>query len=219
MRIGILGGTFNPIHNAHLRIAEEVRDRLDLARVIFVPAATPPHKPLADDLPFTLRHRMVELATAGNPFFTVSDIEGIREGKSYSIDTIHALREEYPGDELFFIIGSDSFLDIGTWLKYEAIFALCNFVVVERPAAVVLSICSSLPLDILHDFSYSEAEKKLTHRSGHTVHYMKGIPLNISSSAIRDLAGQGESIRYLLPDDVEQFIKDNRLYKYEGNEG
>lgn len=216
MKIGILGGTFNPVHIAHLRIAEEVRDSFDLARVIFVPAATPPHKPLAGDLPFDVRHRMVEMAISGNPLFTVSEIEGNRAGKSYSIDTILALREEYSADELFFIIGSDSFMDIGTWLRYKEIFALCNIVVVERPAAVVLSICSSLPLDILHDFSYSEAEKRLTHRTGHTVHYMKGIPLNISSSAIRDLAGLGQSIRYLVPDEVEQFIKDNRLYRDEG---
>jgi len=98
MRIGILGGTFNPVHIAHLRIAEEVMERFDLARVLFVPAATPPHKPLAGDLPFALRHQMVKLAIAGNSSFTVSDIEGIREGKSYSIDTIHAFRSEFPDD-------------------------------------------------------------------------------------------------------------------------
>jgi len=212
MRIGILGGTFNPVHIAHLRIAEEVRERFDLDRVIFVPAATPPHKPLAGDLPFSLRYRMVELAIAGNPSFTLSDIEGKRDGKSYSIDTIHSFLEEYDGDELFFVIGSDSFLDIGTWFRYETIFSLCNIVVVERPTAVVLSICSSLPLEILHDFSFNEAEKRLTHRSGHSVHYLKGIPLNISSSAVRSLAGQGQSIRYLVPDVVEQFIKEHRLY-------
>jgi len=216
MRIGILGGTFNPVHIAHLRIAEEVRERFDLARVLFVPAATPPHKPLAGDLPFALRQQMVKLAIAGNPFFTVSDIEGKREGKSYSIDTIHALRAEYPDDELFFVIGSDSFLDIGTWRRYEAIFALCNIVVVERPAAVVLSICSSLPLDVLHDFSYYEAEKRLAHRSGHSVYYMKGIPLNISSSAIRRLVQLGQSISYLVPEEVEHFIKEHRLYRDEG---
>lgn len=100
MKIGILGGTFNPVHIAHLRIAEEVRERFELDRVIFVPAATPPHKPLAGDLPFAIRHRMVSMAIAGNPSFTVSEIEGKRAGKSYSIDTIHAFREEYPDDEL-----------------------------------------------------------------------------------------------------------------------
>lgn len=216
MRIGILGGTFNPIHMAHLRIAEEVRERFDLAKVVFVPAATPPHKPLAGDLPFSVRYRMVELAIAGNPFFTVSDIEGKREGKSYSIDTILTFLKEHPDDELLFVIGSDSFLDIGTWYRYEAIFSLCNIVVVERPASVVLSLRSSMPLDLLPQFSAGEAENRLVHSSGHSVHYMKGIPLNISSSAIRALAGDGQSIRYLVPDRVEQYIKENRLYTDEG---
>jgi nicotinate-nucleotide adenylyltransferase len=216
MKIGILGGTFNPVHIAHLRIAEEVRERFDLSRVIFVPAATPPHKPLAGDLPFTLRQQMVSLAIAGNPFFSVSDIEGKREGKSYSIDTIHGLRAEYPDDELFFVIGSDSFLDIGTWRRYETIFSLCNIVVVERPAAVVLSICSSLPLDVLHDFSYFEAEKRLAHHSGHSVYYIRGVPLDISSSAIRRLVRLGQSISYLVPEEVEHFIKEHRLYRDEG---
>jgi nicotinate-nucleotide adenylyltransferase len=216
MRIGILGGTFNPVHIAHLRIAEEVRERFDLARVLFIPAATPPHKPLAGELPFSLRKQMVRLAIAGNPFFAVSDIEGKREGKSYSIDTIHALRAEYPDDELFFVIGSDSFLDIGTWRSYGAIFALCNIVVVERPAAVVISLCSSLPLDVLHDFCYYEAEKRLAHRSGHSVYYIKGVPLDISSSAIRRLVQLGQSISYLVPEEVEHFIKEHRLYSDEG---
>jgi nicotinate-nucleotide adenylyltransferase len=216
MKIGILGGTFNPVHIAHLRIAEEVRERFELDRVIFVPAATPPHKPLAGDLPFAIRHRMVSMAIAGNPSFTVSEIEGKRAGKSYSIDTIHAFREEYPDDELFFVIGSDSFRDIGTWWKYPDIFALCNIVVVERPDAVVLSICSSLPLDILHEFSYYDEERRLAHRAGYSVFYVEGIPLNISSTAIRRLVRLERSIRYLVPEDVVHFIKEHGLYRDEG---
>lgn len=216
MKIGILGGTFNPVHIAHLRIAEEVRERFELERIIFVPAATPPHKPLAGDLPFAIRHRMVGMAIAGNPSFTVSEIEGKRAGKSYSIDTIHAFRAKYPDDELFFVIGSDSFRDIGTWWKYADIFALCNIVVVERPDAVVLSICSSLPLDILHEFSYFDAEKRLAHRAGYSVYYVEGIPLNISSTAIRRLVRLERSIRYLVPEEVEHFIKEHGLYKDEG---
>ena len=216
MKIGILGGTFNPVHIAHLRIAEEVRERFELETIIFVPAATPPHKPLAGDLPFAVRHRMVSMAIAGNPSFTVSEIEGKRAGKSYSIDTIHAFRAEYPDDELFFVIGSDSFRDIGTWWKYADIFALCNIVVVERPDAVVLSICSSLPLDVLHEFSYFEAEKRLAHRAGYSVYYVEGIPLNISSTAIRRLVRLERSIRYLVPEEVEHFIKEHGLYKDEG---
>lgn len=212
MRIGILGGTFNPIHIAHLRIADEVRERFDLDSVIFVPAATPPHKPLAGELPFARRCRMVELAIADNPSFAVSDLEGKRRGKSYSIDTLHAFRTDHPDDEFFFIVGSDSFLDIGSWREYAAIFACCNIVVVERPGAVIASLEAALPVDIAPEFCYYGAEKRLAHRSGYSVYYVEGIPLEISSSAIRTLVQLGRSIRYLVPAAVEHFIKEHRLY-------
>jgi nicotinate-nucleotide adenylyltransferase len=212
MKIGILGGTFNPVHVAHLRIAEEVRERFDLAKVIFVPVATPPHKPLAGELPFEGRCRMVELAIADNPQFEVSDLEGKRRGKSYSVDTIHAFRADHPDDEFFFIVGSDSFLDIGSWRKYATIFASCNIVVVERPGAVVPSLAAALPIDIAPEFCYYGAENRLAHRSGYSVYYAEGIPLTISSSAIRSLVRLGRSIRYLVPESVEDFIKEHRLY-------
>jgi len=215
MKIGIIGGTFNPIHIAHLRIAEEIRERFDLARVIFVPAATPPHKPLAGDLPFASRCRMVQLAIAGNHFFSVSDLEGKRRGKSYSIDTIHAFRADYPDDEFFFIVGSDSYLDIGSWRQYASIFACSNVVVVERPGAVVPSPYAALPVDIAHEFCYYDAEKRLAHSSGYSVYYAVGIPLEISSSAIRRLVRLGRSIRYLVPGEVEHFIKEHRLYTHD----
>ncbi len=212
MKIGILGGTFNPIHIAHLRIAEEVRDRFGLAKVVFVPAATPPHKPLAEDLPFAGRYEMVRRAIEGNPFFDLSDIEGKRGGKSYSIDTLHAFRSEHPEDEFFFIIGSDSFLDIGSWHEYAAIFSLCNIVVAERPEARVPAPDQALPDAIAHEFCYYGAEKRLAHRSGYSVYYLEGVPLAISSSAIRELARLDRSVRYLVPAAVEHYIKEQRLY-------
>ncbi|HLO27390.1 MAG TPA: nicotinate-nucleotide adenylyltransferase [Geobacteraceae bacterium] len=212
MKIGILGGTFNPIHIAHLRIGEEVRDRFDLTKVIFVPAATPPHKPLADDLPFSTRYEMVRRAIADNSSFDLSDIEGKRGGKSYSIDTLHALRRERPDDEFFFVIGSDSFVDIGSWHEFAAIFSLCNVVVVERPGAVVAALDKSLPVAIAHEFCYYGAEKRLAHRSGYSVYYLEGVPLDVSSSAIRELARLGRSLRYLVPEAVEHSIKEQRLY-------
>lgn len=212
MKIGILGGTFNPIHIAHLRIAEEVRDRFDLAQVVFVPAAAPPHKLLVDDLPFASRYEMVRLSIAGNPGFDLSDIEGRRAGKSYSIDTLRALRSERPDDEFFFIIGSDSFIDFGSWHEYAAIFSLCNIVVAERPGAIVTAPDNALPDAISHEFCYYAAEKRLAHRSGYSVYYLEGVPLAISSSAIRELARLGRSVRYLVPESVEHYIKEQRLY-------
>jgi nicotinate-nucleotide adenylyltransferase len=212
MKIGIIGGTFNPIHLAHLRIAEEVRESFALDRVLFIPSASPPHKPLAGELSFRHRYKMAELAVCDNPLFAVSDLEGKRGGKSYSIDTLLALRGDCPADEFFFIIGSDSFCEIGLWREYAAIFTLCNIVAVERPGSIVTDPLKALPVDIAGEFCYYGAEKRLAHRSGYSVYYLEGIPLDISSSAIRELARFGRSIRYLVPEAVAHYIKEHRLY-------
>ena len=212
MKVGIIGGTFNPIHLAHLRIAEGVRDSFGLDRVIFIPAATPPHKPLAGETPFTQRLAMVRLAIQDNPAFSVSGIEGEREGMSYSIDTLRALRADHPDDEFFFIIGSDSFQEIGSWHEFDAIFACCNLVAVERPGAAITDLMSVLPVSVAGEFGHYPAEHRLAHRSGYSVYYQRGIPFNISSSTIRELARQGRSLRYLVPPAVEHYIKEQGLY-------
>lgn len=211
MKLGILGGTFNPIHLGHLRIAEEVRDRLGLDRVLFLPAATPPHKPLAGDLPFAERLAMVELAIADNPAFSASALENRRQGPSYSVDTLAELRREYPGNELFFIIGSDSFLEIGLWHRFAEIFPLCHLVVVERPGAVIADLATALPPAVSAEFS-ADTATSLTHASGTRIHYLPGIPLAISSSAIRAIAANGESLRYLVPPTVIEYITTKRIY-------
>ncbi len=212
MKIGIFGGTFNPIHFAHLRIVEEIRETFALSKVIFVPAATPPHKPIADDLSFAERVKMVGLAVQGNPYFTVSDLEGQREGKSYSIDTLRVFREKYPTDELFFIMGSDSFADFKSWKNYSAIFSCCNIVTISRPGTR-LFLNQALPVDIAHEFCYHESQNRLSHRSGYSVYSIEGTQLDISSTAIRSLLRQGKSIKYLLPATVEQYIKQQRFYE------
>lgn len=211
MRIGILGGTFNPIHNAHLRIAEEVRDRLGLDRVMFVPAASPPHKLLAGDLSFSKRFEMVRLAIADNPNFTISDIEVKRGGKSYSVDTLQELTTQFPEDDFFFIVGSDSFLDIGSWRKYAEIFSLCHIAVVARPGSIADPLNQALPVAIADQFIYDPQGKQLKHDSGHYVYLVTGVLLDISSSEIRQLASRGRSIRYLVPHAVEQYIKEQRI--------
>jgi len=212
MKVGIFGGTFNPIHFAHLRIAEEIRDTFDLARVTFVPAATPPHKPLADNLSFERRLEMVGTAIEGNPFFTVSDIEGKRQGKSYSIDTIHLFRKLYPHDEFYFIMGSDSFADFSSWRNYTAIFSCCNIVSISRPGVEISCLRKALPVDIAQDFCYYEAEKRLAHKSGYSVYSIVGTQLDISSTAIREMVKMGRSIKYLVPESVEKYIHEQRLY-------
>jgi nicotinate-nucleotide adenylyltransferase len=212
MRIGLMGGTFNPVHIAHLRIAEEARELCGLDRVVFIPAADPPHKPLADEVPFEHRCEMVRLAIAGNPSFELSDIEGRRAGKSYSIDTIGHFRAEYPGQGLFFIIGSDSFLEIGLWHRYAEIFRQCSLIVVERPGCLIEDPPTALPVAVRPEFGYTPASRTLEHRSGERVHFLQGCPLAISSSEIRRLTAAGRSIAYLVPPGVEAYIKEQRIY-------
>lgn len=215
MKIGILGGTFNPIHNAHLRVAETVRDRLGLDRIIFIPAATPPHKELAGEISFEDRKNMVELAIADNAHFAVSDIEQQRGGRSYTVDTLRELRLAAPDDEHFFIIGSDSFLEIASWFNISEIFRLANLVVVERPAAAISDLTAPLPVALRTEFCYIHAEMRLTHRSGFSVFYLPDTPLAISSSVVRQLLSEGRSIRYLLPDRVARYIYERRIYLHD----
>jgi len=212
MKIGIIGGTFNPIHLAHLRIAEEVRDRLGLERVIFIPAAKPPHKEPDDYLAFSHRLAMVELAIADNPAFTASSLEEELGGTSYSVHTLRELRDRCPGNEIYFIIGSDSYRDISSWYRFAEIFSLCNLAVVERPGAEITDLRAPLPVAMADEFCYDSDTLRLTHRSGFSVYYLAGIPLAISSSEIRRLARLGCSLRYLLPGKVAGYIEEKRIY-------
>ena len=212
MNIGLMGGTFNPVHLAHLRIAEEARESFGLDRVVFIPAADPPHKPLAGGVAFSQRCELVRLAIAGNPTFELSDIEGQRAGKSYSVDTINYFRAHLPADQLFFIIGSDSFFEIGLWHRYAEIFRLCNLIVVERPGRPVADPLAALPVAIRGEFGYTSESHRLQHESGQLVHFLRGCPLDISSTGIRHLAANGRSITYLVPSAVEAYINNQRIY-------
>ena len=212
MNIGLMGGTFNPVHLAHLRIAEEARDAFGLDRVIFIPAADPPHKPLAGNVPFVQRCRMVSLAIAGNPAFEMSGIEGERPGKSYSIDTIQSFRTRFPADALFFIIGSDSFLEIGLWHRYAEIFQACSLIVVERPGRPVEDPLGALPVAIRGEFIYTPGLRRLKHESGQLVHFLQGCPLDISSTEIRNQLAAGCSVTDLIPATVETYITQQRIY-------
>jgi nicotinate-nucleotide adenylyltransferase len=213
MRTGILGGTFNPIHLAHLRIAEEVREACALERVLFIPAASPPHKDVAEDVPFQHRLAMVELAVAGNPRFSASDLEGRRPGKSYSVHTLESLHRESPRDEFYFIVGMDSFRDITSWKEWRRLFELAHIVVAARPGAAGGDPPDLLPVAIRGDFCYDASAKMLLHRSGTSVIFLGETFLDISSTRIRELAAAGRSIRYLVPAAVEEYIARHGLYR------
>ena len=213
MRIGIFGGTFNPIHLAHLRIAEEVREACALDNILFIPAALPPHKNVAEDVPFAHRLAMVELAVADNRYFRVSDVEGRRAGKSYSVHTLEILRRENPADEYFFIVGMDSFLDITSWKEYRRLFELAHIVVVARPGSPGGDPLGLLPVAIRADFCYDVAAKTLQHRCGTSVIFLQETRLDISSTRIRRMVAEGRSIRYLVPTAVEDYIVRHGFYR------
>ncbi|MEI6206295.1 MAG: nicotinate-nucleotide adenylyltransferase [Desulfuromonadales bacterium] len=212
MRIGLLGGSFNPIHNAHLRIAEGAQDACLLDRVIFIPAADPPHKLLAADVSFENRSKMVCMAIAGRPTFEMSTIEAERSGKSYSIETIGTLRERLAGDELFFIVGGDSFLEIGSWYRYAEIFCLCNLIVAERPGFPIVNSVNALPDAVRGTFRLNVETGCLTHETGHTISFLQGSPMELSSTEIRRLSAGGSDVTRYVPPDVATYISKQRIY-------
>ncbi len=214
-RIGILGGTFNPVHYGHLRASEEVKDHIGLEKILFIPSGNPPLKNLelasAED-----RFEMTRLAIASNPSFEISDIECGKAGRSYTVDTLAALREIHPGREFYFILGIDAFLDIPLWYHPERLAELTRFVVVSRPHFSFMRLSSRVPMDT-EAFSALESGDPAVHRtlleSGGEVLLMNITAFDISATAVRRLVRQGKSIKYLLPENVESFIISHNLYK------
>lgn len=212
MKTGLFGGTFNPIHLAHLRIAEEVREACALDRVLFVPAATPPHKALQGDVGFAHRLAMVAAAIVDNPAFAVTDMENRRSGKSYSVQTLEILRRESPGEEFFFIMGMDSFLEIASWYEYRRLFELCHIVVTSRPGSHGGAPQDLLPVAAANEFCYDGASRRLLHRSGFSIIFLEETFLDISSTRIRQLVAAKRSVRYLVPTAVESYFRQHALY-------
>jgi nicotinate-nucleotide adenylyltransferase len=213
MKIGLFGGTFDPIHWGHLRSAEEVSETFDLDRVYFIPAALPPHKRGQTTTPARDRLQMVRLAVAKNPKFTVSTVEISRAGVSYSIDTIRefaATLEKH--DSLYFIIGLDAFREIGTWKDFAEIFSLCNFIVTSRPGSKEKDPLKGTGVAVKKLFCYDFQGKNYRHISGTRVYFDELTDIAISASEIRALVREGKSIRYLVPAEVEKYIKRHALY-------
>ncbi len=204
MKIGVMGGTFNPVHIGHLILAEQVRDVERLDRVLFMPALVPPHKPAAADMASgEHRMQMVRLALAGNPFFEASDMELRRGGVSYTIDTISALRRQHPGDEFSFIIGGDSVPELASWYRVAELVNLCSFLIGERPG---------------HAIRWEPLEKILP---AATVNEMRtrvvcSVPVEVSSTDIRARIRSGRTIKYLVPQPVEDYLAEHGLYRQVG---
>jgi len=210
VKIGILGGTFNPIHFGHLRAAEEVRERLNLERVMFIPCGIPPHRPMDELVPFPHRYQMVKLAIADNPFFYVSKMEGNRDGKSYTVDTLKLLLQKETDAEFYFILGLDAFLGIDTWKSPQTLFELAHFVVLPRK-----TLSKEQIMPILDNFfsDVKTEEDSFFLPSGKIIYYCPITLLNISASQIRRLVRENKSIRYLVPEVVAEYIQRFGFYR------
>lgn len=208
MRVGLFGGTFNPVHSAHLRVAEEVREALALDRVEFVLAAVPPHKNGGALESVEHRHRMLELALAGNPAFAVNTTESERPGCSYSVDTIRARQARETDTRLTFILGADAFGEFESWKEFATIFALCDVCVLSRPG----TLAAGPPIAVAKTFCYDQLRRVYVHESGNSLVFLPVASLAISASDIRQRCGSGRSIRYLVPDAVGSYIASHGLY-------
>ncbi|HMK92675.1 MAG TPA: nicotinate-nucleotide adenylyltransferase [Thermoleophilia bacterium] len=193
--IGVLGGSFNPPHLGHLVIASEVCARLALERVLFVPAAAPPHKEIDDGVAAADRLEMTRLATADDERFAVSAVE-VELGLRYTVDTLAELRRRHDGRELVFIVGSDTLLQLASWHEPERVLALATVAVAHRPGDDPQAVAAA-------------AERWGTRR----VLLVSTAEVDLSSSAVRGRVREGLPIRYLVPPAVERFIAEHGLYK------
>ena len=217
MRIGLLGGTFNPIHLGHLHIAEQAHARLDFDQILFIPTGDPPHKSLKTLASAKHRLEMVKLAIKDSPHFRVSEIEIFSTEICYTIDTLHKLKKQVEG-ELFFIVGLDAFLDLPTWKAADKLLAQANFVVVSRPE-VQFSQIKTFPMpppiseiDLIALDNEKRSHLEIQTSSGPTLTLLALPECNISASSIRDHLKQGLSAANWLPPPIESYIIANELY-------
>jgi len=213
--IGIFGGTFDPIHNGHLRLAQEALEQCRLSAVRFIPSGTPPHRaaPLASA---EQRLQMVQLAIHGQPGFAVDEREVHRTDKCYSVDTFSALRAELGAAQpLCLLLGSDAFLQLHTWHQWTRLFELTHIVVMQRPGRPVGNAMAQADENLRQQYQSRLAPSpRLLHEStsGHVV--VLDMPqLDISATDIRSRTAQNKNLRYLLPDAVAHYIQINQLYK------
>ncbi len=196
MKIGLYGGTFDPVHNGHVKVAQTAKNRLQLDKIIFIPAGDPPHK--TDKQITDKKHRLAMVKIVADAVGAqVSEWELLKKEKSYSVETVQHFQKEYSGDEIYFIIGADSFYDIPTWWHYRELMALCAFVVVARP--------DTDKEQLLSKFKGDEKPPR--------VFFLEDILVDISSTQIRERVAEGKDISQLVPTAVEAYITQYHLYQ------
>ncbi len=216
--VGVLGGTFNPVHNGHLAIARQTREALALERVVLIPTGDPPHKPQANLAAAKHRYEMVRLAIASDPALAISDVEVRRSGKSYTIDTIGLLQQEYgPETRLFFLIGLDAFLEFPTWRDPDRLLTLCSFVVLSRPglsfkALSALAFIPPISQASLVDLDAGRNMRLDVPIGPRSLICLRLPPSDVSASDIRAKIAQGIATANLLPPAVESYILQHHIY-------
>lgn len=225
MRIGIMGGTFNPVHFGHLNSAEEIGEKFNLKRIIFVPTYITPYKEKDHILASSRRLEMLRIAAESNKRFSVSTIEIDRGGVSYSVDTVEKLKNSLKDvSSLYFIAGIDVFSDIAAWKKPEKLLSICNFIINTRPDYKMDDLMTILKKSITAKdsrifFEYKgrddmfDADKIAVSISKFFIYTTKTTSLNISSTNIRKRISEGKTVKYLLSEDVERYIMKNNLYR------
>jgi nicotinate-nucleotide adenylyltransferase len=201
MRIGVFGGTFDPVHLGHLILAEQCREQGRLDQVWFVPAASPPHKQGLALTPFAQRVEMIALAIAGQPAFRIDELEKDRPGPSYTVDTLAEVHRRHPAAELFLPIGSDTLLDLPHWYQPARILEMAGLLVTHRPG---------WPLPALSDL---QAALRLPAGVSPGMQVVEAPLIDIASRDLRRRAAEGRSLRYLVPRAIEAYVHDKRLYR------
>ena len=216
---GVFGGTFNPIHLGHLRAAEEVREALGLARVVFVPSADPPLKRGGPEVMAPARERLawVELAIRGNPAFAVDGLELERPGPSYTVDTLRIFAERLAPARPVFILGSDAFAELASWREPKALLELAHFAVVTRPPARTGTLSDWIPAELAAELILAPSRQEARHRSAGTwIRHVSIEALDVSSTELRKRLSEGRSLRYLLPDPVHDAVLRSGVYANRG---
>ncbi len=223
LRLGLLGGSFNPVHNGHLAIARQTREVLGLDQILFIPSSHPPHKPNESLAPPEDRYEMVRLAVDSDPSLAISDVEIRRPGKSYSIDTVRLLRQTYGEQaQLYFLIGLDAFLDFPSWRDPRTLLELCRFVVLSRPGLLFRSLSTvpllpPIPVPSLMDLDAERISRIEAPLGTQGLICLKLPPSPISASDIRSRIRQGLPVANLLPPSVESYILHHHLYQEDRN--
>jgi nicotinate-nucleotide adenylyltransferase len=213
-KIGLFGGTFDPIHCGHVKAAENAQDIFAFDRILFIPSYIPPHKESADVASAEHRLKMVELALSSFDRFFPSSIEIDARGTSYSIVTLNRIKEIFPNTEIFFLLGIDAFLEIDTWKDYEDVLEQCSFIVMNR---------TGFRLDEAKEILAEEYKQRMVEVTGtfekeneglfiHKIYLLSINTMDVSSSEVRERVGKFQSIKDLVPENVEDYIKEKHLY-------